>query len=216
MRVFFLTLAIIAPSASAIAGEIKLPATIVTPQQTYVEVIYQSHSPARLQFIHRDGLASLPISSLPPDIQKMLDYDPAAAKQTMAAEQLKQRQARNAAAEQLAINARKAEARKKAEQAQPISFKVLQILSDGTIFGQIWGLENIGSRIAGERAVMVAALTDKTAFFVSAPSGIAEGDNIDATAYQDGVITKESTDGAPHTLKKFVCVTSKVLSEAHR
>ena len=56
-----------------------LPAVLYIDGTKYMEVVYQKRDAANVQFMHSDGVASVPIAKLPEDIQKQFNYDPQAA-----------------------------------------------------------------------------------------------------------------------------------------
>ena len=78
------------------ADEIKLPNPLRADNTTYQGTLYQTHDAAYLTFYHESGVAHVPISSLPKDVQALLGYDAQAAAAQIEAED-RQRAARAAA-----------------------------------------------------------------------------------------------------------------------
>jgi hypothetical protein len=93
-------LTILTLCAATLAGAQTLPTTITVKDITYTGVAYRSHDAAKVKITHDEGMASLDLADLPPDIQTALSFDPAAASEIRQAETAK------AAAAQRAIDAK--------------------------------------------------------------------------------------------------------------
>jgi hypothetical protein len=66
-------------------AQIVLPSVLVVDGKEYTDVSYQSHDAARMKIKHADGVASIDIGKLSPEMQAALGYDPEAAKLDAAA-----------------------------------------------------------------------------------------------------------------------------------
>ena len=73
-----------------------------TDGKTYQNVVVVKTEPDAVTITHKDGGALVPLSTLPPDLQKKFNYDPATAKAAAAARA--QADAKNAAALQAEMN----------------------------------------------------------------------------------------------------------------
>ena len=96
--------ACLAQLAAAESSGAKLWPRLEIGNEIYTGVVYKGHDASRVKFEHSTGLANIPISTLPSELQKRLNYDPTTAAENearLAAEQqavLQQLQANTAAA----------------------------------------------------------------------------------------------------------------------
>jgi hypothetical protein len=172
------------------AGKTNLTLTI--DGITYNNVRFVHPTPATVTIFHSTGVATIPLAKLPSDLQKQFNYDPQAAAQWTAAQQKADAEAaearRTAAEEQRKSAAAAAEEQRKAAATVQWALRVQTVLPDGVIG---WGCQGATRQCTNSISILL----------VNPPrlGELAEGDEITATAYRDGVAEAQT-----RTLEKWV------------
>jgi hypothetical protein len=215
--------------ASAGAFAVEIPDTLVVDGQTYKGIVYQSHDASRLRVMHETGVASLPIGSLPADLQTKLGYNANAASAAEAASAAQQRQY---AAAQVERERQMDTAKKLDEAAITIEGRVFQVLPDGVLLdsevetiGTITQSQQVGTgnllrpdekkTVVKERQGTVRKrLSPGKYIFVMTKGTFVDGSKYSGTIYPMGTHTFTTAIGAASTVAAFTDIPEAVM-KAH-
>lgn len=183
------------------------PTQITIDGTTYTDVRWGRVTPATVTFFHKTGVATIPLSKLPPELQKQFGYDPQRAAEWQAA----QRAAAADASRRAAESARQAaDAAQHAAAAMEWTLTIEEILPDGIIARGYKTSDDkalnadtsaASSQGNGQSVPLVRHPKSILICLIDYPKTreLAEGDKITATAYESGVITI-----AGHALGRWV------------
>jgi len=158
---------------------------------TYTNARVEKVNPAEVKIWHSSGIATLPIYSLPIDMQEQLRYNPTEAE--LYRQQLAERQRHNTEATRISASI--------AAKRKQLLANVVQVFPDGLLVsGEEMVLHEYHYPLSG--TYKKREDTGTIYFLIGYPNTVVFGDNVDCFAYEDGNYTYTSIEGAVKTVAK--------------
>ena len=189
-----------------------------TDGKTYKNVTVIKHDAVTVTILDSDGGASIPISNLPPDIQKRFDYDPAKAHAII--EQQKASEA-DAAKQRSELSELK-------KTSKTINAVIVQVLPDGIlaeleteqyIMQHVAADSNrkdgFGGGVAPTPAIQPTRLvgTGTIVFISTATKGLTENAQVSYSASVVGTYSYTDTQGASRTVQKLIAISGNLANQ---